>query len=216
MGRHRTTSLVIVAVLFLLTSFLVYFRSEAEKVTKDRPLSLVLGTIDGWKLASAEPLSDKIVEALKLDDYLNNVYVRSDEQVSLYIGYYFTKQKIGAAHDPLVCFPGQGWQISTRGTGNLAVGGDVNQEIRFSEMIIDRGLDKMFIVYWFQAHDRTAADTFSQKIIALLQKYRQGREDNAFVRISVPMKGRSAEENLLIIEQFINSFYPTFLDYVMN
>ena len=58
------------------------------------------------------PLGPKIVKALELDDYANQSYSDGKDTISLYIGYYFTAKKVGAAHDPLVCFPGQGWVVS--------------------------------------------------------------------------------------------------------
>jgi hypothetical protein len=42
------------------------------------------------------------------------------------------------------------------------------------------------------------------------------REDNAFVRVTVPMEKRSAEEAYAVGLSFIKAFYPQFLAHVQE
>jgi len=81
-------------------------------------------------------------------------------------------------------------------------------------MIAERGLYKELVIYWFQSYDKAISETFSQKLSALVSKISQGREDNAFVRTSMALEGKSPEEGREVIFDFIREFYPAFLKYV--
>jgi len=207
---------IVLAVFFGLTSVIIYLGPPSRAIKKDRPLSQALLDIEGWKSNGVIALEKEIVKALELDEYANQSYSNGSERIFLYIGYYFSKKKLGAAHDPLVCFPGQGWVASKIRKGDLKVSPEANGSVSYSAMIVEQGLKKEFILYWYQAYDRTASNTFYQKIIAFRQKVFHQPEDNAFVRISIPVEGRSLDECREIVFKFIKSFYPVFLGYVKS
>jgi len=206
--------LIILILCFVLTSFLIYRTPTSKGVNKQMPLSQALIDITGWTMSGYMPLNPKIVEALKLDDYVNKYYSDGNITISLYIGYYFTTKKVGAAHDPLVCFPGQGWVVSDTQKNKIVLNPKTRYSVSYSSMVAQLGLQKELIVYWFQSYDKTNSDTFSQKITSLYQKIFHHREDNAFVRISVPFGEKSLAECRKAIFEFIQSFYPVFLDYI--
>ena len=52
---------------------------------------------------------------------------------------------------------------------------------------------KEIILYWFQSYDLANADTLSQKLSLLWKKTAGKKEDNAFVRITVPLEENSIE-----------------------
>ena len=214
MGPALYRKIIVLALLFALTSFFIHRAPASTAVKKDKPLSQALLDIEGWKSNGVMPLEKEIVTALELDEYANQTYSNGHERVSLYIGYYLSKKKLGAAHDPLVCFPGQGWVASEINKGNLMMPPEVNGSVSYSTMTVERGLKKEFILYWYQSYDRTASNTFHQKIISLRQRMLRQREDNAFVRISIPVENRSMDECREIIFKFAKSFYPVFLEYV--
>ena len=93
--------LAILCTLLVATTILVHGHSgrKPEK-TATEPLRQVSSKIEGWRLSSSFPMDARIVEELKLDDYLFQSFARNKELVTLYIGYYRTAKKVGAAHDP--------------------------------------------------------------------------------------------------------------------
>ena len=161
--------ITILVVCFILTSVFIYRTPTSTAVNKQLPLSQALSDINGWTLHGFTPLDPRIVEALELDDYVNQNYFNGQERVSLYIGYYLTTKKVGAAHDPLVCFPGQGWVLSDRQKAKFVFNTSPAYSISNSSMIAERSSQKEFIIYWFQSYDQTNPDTFSQKITSLCQ-----------------------------------------------
>ncbi len=206
--------LIILIICLILTSVFIYSSPSSTVAKKEVSLQQALKDIEGWNKLGNSPLEPEILEALELDDYLNQSYSNGTDKISLYIGYYLTTKKVGAAHDPLVCFPGQGWVLSNREKSNMKLNSENSRPISYSTMTAERGLQKELLIYWFQAYDRTNPDTFSQKISSLYHKIFNHREDNAFVRISIQVEKKSLSKSHATIADFIKSFYPVFLNYV--
>jgi EpsI family protein len=205
---------IILIICFTLTSILIYWQPSSKAVPKKILLSQALSDIKGWTLDGKTPLDPRIVKSLKLDDYVNQTYANGNKTVSLYIGYYLTTKKVGAAHSPLVCYPGQGWVLSNIKKGELSLNPEPDETIFYSTMIAQRSKEKVLIIYWFQSFDKTNPDTLSQKIASLWRKISVHGEDNAFVRVSVPIKTKSKQGAFITGSNFIKAFYPVFLNYI--
>ena len=214
MGQISNKRIGVLVLCFLLAGVIVNIAPSSKAVVKKNSLNEALQSMKGWKGAGPRAMDEVIVKELKLDDYVNQMFSNGKETVWLYIGYYLTSKKIGAAHDPLVCFPGQGWTISGSKSATLDLKPGFEGTVSYSEMIAERGLYKELVIYWFQSYDKAISETFSQKLSALVSKISQGREDNAFVRTSMALEGKSPEEGREVIFDFIREFYPAFLKYV--
>jgi len=210
----KPTKIIILIICFALTSIVIYRHPSSKAVKKQVQLNQALTDIKGWAVNGYTPLDSNIVKALELDNYVNQGYSNGSDTLFLYIGYYLTAKKVGAAHDPLVCFPGQGWVVTGRQKGRLSLHTNPGDSISYSSMIVQRGMQKELIIYWFQSYDRTNPDTLSQKIHSLWKKLRLQREDNAFVRVSMALEGKSPEDQQEIMFGFIREFYPVFLSYI--
>ena len=216
MGQISHRKIIILALCFVLTSVFVYWKAPSIAIEKNISLKQALADIYGWENNGFSSLDQKIVDALELDDYVNQSYTKRQDIVSLYIGYYLTTKKVGAAHDPLVCFPGQGWVLTDKKSGKLILNQETDSSLSYFSMIAQRGQQKELIIYWFQSYDQTNPDTLSQKISSLWGKILNNREDNAFVRITTPIGGKSISESQETIFKFIQDFYPVFLEYVRS
>jgi len=211
---HISRSRIIVAVIcFSIVAIFVYWEPEVNIAKKERTLAESLEDIEGWKNSGLIQIDQRIVDELKLDGYVNNFFSNSEGVVSLYIGYYLSSQKVSAAHSPLVCFPGQGWDLSDFEKKSVKVG---NQTVNLMQIIATAPERKELLIYWFQAYEKTSPGEFLQKINTLLAKFTDGREDNAFVRVTVPMKNMNVDQAYRIGVDFIKAFYPRFLEHVKN
>ncbi|MEJ2033835.1 MAG: EpsI family protein [Deltaproteobacteria bacterium] len=215
MGQVSRGRILILFVLLLGTGVFISQKPILKTPGKSLKLCNILWNIKGWPLLQRVPLNTKVINALRLDDYLNRIYSNGRDNVFLYIGYYGSLRKIGAAHDPLVCFPGQGWTLSDIHTGSLILEG-VGQTISYSAMIAQEGERRELVLYWFQSYDRTNPGTFSQKITSLWQKMTTGSEDTAFIRLSTPIAGNSRLAAQEVLNNFIRNFYPEFLDFIKS
>jgi EpsI family protein len=213
MGKSVSKRWLILSVALLLTCAVIYWSSESTAAQKAQPLRQALGAIDGWRAGKPLDLGDEVVEALMLDDHLYRNYHKGGQVVSLYIGYYLTTQKVGAAHSPLVCFPGQGWMLSNAQSMTVATS---SGDIQLEKMIAAKGGHRELLLYWFQSYDRSSSGTLRQKVNNFLSRFQNNREDNAFVRITVPLSDMSETDALEAGIDFIKAFYPAFLAYVKS
>lgn len=213
MGSNKPIRIIVVIFLLLLTA--TGIAAKKDSVVQQRESSLteaVIPAVESWTGLGRIPLSDTVVDALELDDYLNEKFSKNKDTIFLYVGYYLSQVKIGAAHSPLVCFPGQGWLISDYENKSLTVGSD---HLRLARMVISKGEEKQLVLYWFQAYDKTSPGTFMQKLILLRSKMFFSREDNAFIRVMVPFGDeRSVVQAHTIGVDFIQAFYPAFKRYL--
>jgi len=188
--------------------------NDIAVTTETRTLSATVKTDAEWVPVNDIGIDKDIVVGLKLDDYIFRNYTDGKRIATLYIGYYGTATAVGAAHDPLVCFPGQGWVVTGQQTGILHLPGGGEQDVNYSVLTATKGEAREFILYWFQSHGDTASGTVKQKINTLLQKFRGKRGRNAFVRISVPIGKNGADEAYKSAVKFLESFYPSFYEFI--
>jgi EpsI family protein len=213
MGQSFRTRVIILGVFLSLTSIFVYWNPSLNASKKSQCLRDAIKHIGGWKIAGSFDLAKDVVKTLDLDDYVNERLVNGESEVLLYIGYYYTNKKVGVAHSPLVCYPGQGWQLSRKEETTIRVGGE---NINLAKMIASRGDMRYFVFYWFQAYDATSAGTLRQKLNCLWARLVNRNENNAFVRISIPIGDESVDVGVSRGVEFIRNFYPIFLEYVVD
>jgi EpsI family protein len=211
MGCKANGRLIYVLGCLLIAAFLIHFKPTAHTRDIERPLSLEFAKIDGWKYFNDIEMSRDIIEVLQLDDYLFRSYSNNNSIVSLYVGYYRTSDKLGAVHSPLVCYQGQGWEISAPKKNDVrSKSGIVNAET----LIARKGQQQELIVYWYQASDMTSRGTFWQKINNFWAQIKSKSEANAFIRVSVSIKEENISDASIVAERFIRDFYPQFLRYI--
>lgn len=204
---------IIVIVCFLTTSILIYGGTESYGVEKARPLLHVITGGNGWETGEFIPLDQGIVQELRLDDYINKNFTKNGDRAFLYIGYYLTSKNVGAAHSPPVCFPGQGWLLTDFEEKTLiTTAGNIN----LMTIVASTPQNKQLLIYWFQAFEQTFPGTFMQKINLIRSRLINEREDNAFVRVTVPLDKQSVNQAYAIGADFIRAFYPDFLKHVQQ
>jgi EpsI family protein len=213
MEQPSLRKLSAVLVLFALTGVLVYVMPVSHAVAKKVPLREAFSGIRDWRNERFFSLGKEITDALNLDDYLYAAYSRGKDEASLYVGYYGSTEKVGAAHDPLVCLLGQGWTI-TESVRDVLLLKD-GEHINCNRMVVERDETKELIVYWFQSYRSTCSSTVSQKIVSFWNKFCSNREDNAFIWISVPVRDSKSSASQTV-NDFVESFYPAFIEFVVN
>lgn len=215
MRKVSILKIVLFSCLLFLTAMLAQYTEHKHERSVKESLNAAFESLPGWNVSPAKVIGGEIEKALHLDDYMFRSYTRGNDAVSLYVGYYRSAAKVGAAHDPLVCFTGQGWRFTERGEGTYMPSGTDKLVVNYSTMIAELRSDKEFVLYWFQTNGTTSAGTFDQKMQMLWQRLcKVPREENAFVRISTKLDGDSPESSKKIVFEFIDTFYPRFHRYV--
>lgn len=214
MGSKETVKLSVLIFFLLLICLATYSSIQAtpNRGKKASLLPLHLSTIGDYTLQETIPLREEHYTMLNLDDYFFADFTGNKSTVNLYVGYYFTADKVTAAHSPLVCFPGQGWTV-TPPADRLISTSDGNP-IHAAEITATLGEQSSYILYWFQAHHSTSPQIYTNKLRTLYNQFVNNEEQNAFVRVSVPIHGNNLEAARNQALTFIKAFYPQFLTYV--
>lgn len=211
MGPGFSKRLMVLGLCLGLAAVLVHGRPDRPAVDKPLRLDHSFSRVGSWSTLEVLGFDDRVIETLRLDDYTHRSYTNGTDTVWVYIGYYLTGGGIGDAHSPLVCYPGQGWGISGQQRMALDIGG---HRLRLASMVASRGGREELVLYWFQAYDRSSANTFNQKLQAMWARAFNGRADSAFVRISVPLGPGGRDEARRAALAFVEEFYPLFHAYV--
>ena len=212
MGNKIKIKLIILCALFLATSAFVYSQNKTYVTEKKSLHKDYFTTIPGYKLLNNKELSEDHLNMLKLDDYLFADYGKRNAQVNLYIGYYYSAKKAYASHSPLICYPSQGWEINNKATTHsLRVG---SHTVNYEEIITSFGEHKELVLYWYQSHLQTNTQVYKNKIAMGYNKLVNKDEQHGFVRVSVPIADSTYEEAKTIATEFIETFYPQFIDFI--
>ena len=60
--------------------------------------------------------------------------------------------------------------------------------------VIEKGLDRQVVLYWYQSHGRIVANEYRSKIFMVYDAMRLNRSDAALVRVISPVAGAQKEE----------------------
>ncbi|NLC69988.1 MAG: EpsI family protein [Desulfuromonadaceae bacterium] len=211
----RWGKLVFFVLLLLLTAGFVHIHKGGPgKVFSGPPLAGSLARIGEWIPGDSYPLSSFIIESLALDDHLWRPYRMRENRVELYVGFYHTAEKIGAAHDPLVCFSGQGWVLGQKETGEIGFADSKTPKVSYAAMVAENEERKEYILYWFQSYGYSSSGTLAQKLAMIRSRFFKQGEANAFVRINVRFDTQDVNLAKKTAEEFVKDFYPVFYRYV--
>ena len=177
--------------------------SRAEVAVDRVPLSELPQEIAGWMGESASPLADDVVAQLGVDDYVHRRYVRETSRpsgfasrtgaasgaiasipIGLYAGFYQSQRQGDTIHSPQNCLPGAGWRPVSAGTVELAVGA---RRVTVNRYIIQKGLDRQVVLYWYQGRGRVVANEYMNKALLMVDAARLHRTSGGLVRLIAPV-----------------------------
>jgi EpsI family protein len=154
------------------------------EVRSAEPLAAFPVQIGSWR-SHDQPLAADVLQLTAVDDYLNRVYESGQIQLGLYIGYYRSQRQGEALHSPLFCLPGAGWQpVETHGVTLAAAG---SRAAAVNELVVERGLDRLAVLYWYQTRRRVTASEYRRKLFLMSDAFTSGRTDVALVRVIAPI-----------------------------
>ncbi len=178
------------------------------------PLGVFPLQVGDWK-GQASILDADIEQVLGADDYLLADFKDGNEQVNLLMTFYRSQTDGSGIHSPEICLPGGGWEVSRWKqetvpieTGNQTVGVKVNRAV------IQRGLDRQLVYYWFEQRGRRTTNDFEAKFLSMWDTVNAGRSDGGLVRVVTPISPSEdierADERL---QNFLQEMFPGLSDY---
>jgi EpsI family protein len=182
--------------------------NTAEAIVTREPLSALPLTVEGWHGRGSMPLADDVLAQLGVDDYVTRQYARSDRvPVSVYVGYYASQRQGDTIHSPQNCLPGAGWQPVERAVIELPV---ANRAVPVNQFVIQKGLDRQVVLYWYQGRGRVIANEYANKVWLMFDAARLHRTNGGLVRVIAPVTS-TVESAKSDVAAFASVLFP-FLD----
>lgn len=216
------TGRVLILLAGLLISAGVVARADrAEPIQIRQTLDKFPMKIGEWQGIQQEPFTKDVLDVLGVDDYLVRAYFTPDRQegAGVYIGYYQSQRQGDTMHSPLNCLPGAGWEPLSQSQLTLSVPRDAqgtSRDIAINRYVIQKGLDRQLVLYWYQSHDRIVASEYWGKFYLVADAVRLNRTDGALVRVIVPaatddVDQKKAEATAV---KFVKAMFPHLGEYL--
>ncbi len=177
--------------LLVLTALLLCGIVAIRAAAPDAPLrprialARLPAAIGSWRAAGDLAIDDESLRVLHADDYVSRLYARGATGVELFVAYYATQRQGDTMHSPMNCLPATGWQPLA--TTRVEIATTAGAPVTANRLIVQKGLDKDVVFYWYQSHGRTIASEYASKAYLVLDSIRQHRSDAAIVRIVAPV-----------------------------
>jgi len=192
LGRLRlvraSRALILAACVMLAgaVAFLAVPERQGVAIERD-PFTLFPRRLGEWTSGPPQYLDAEIEAVLKADDYHSAFFTRpgGGAYVELFAAWY-EDQMDGGTHSPEVCLPGAGWEIAALEQIDSPVpapGGPFT----LNRAVIQKGLDRMLVYYWFDQQGSRTASAFTAKLTLTRGKVMEGRNDGGLVRLITPI-----------------------------
>jgi len=211
---------IIILCLFMLSAVAtISYASRPEVIPLRQPLGELPMQFAGWEGRRLPDSSQKVLDILGVDDYINRSYhIENSPVVSLYIGYFQSQRAGKSIHSPLNCLPGSGWIPVRNERIFINVG---KSAIQVNRITIQKGATNQVVLYWYQSQGRAIASEYMGKIYTVLGAMRTNRTDAALVRIISPISANGRQSNAEAEEasekaaiEFIQALFPLLVDYL--
>ncbi len=222
-------------VMMVLTILVIQSRSHGELLVPNKPFLEFPVTLDDRWQGRELGLDEDVLEVLQLSDYMMRVYApvgiprdrgaalpadQTTDQpaamrtspVWLYVGFYQSQRTGTTYHSPKNCLPGAGWQFME--TDIVAVDLPGQDTIAINRVLIQKGLEKQMILYWYQDRGRVIASEYWAKGYLVWDAMTQNRSDGSLVRISIPVRDNKVDEAFEHGVTFLRDLWPVLLEYM--
>jgi len=198
------------------TSFFMANARESEVPISRTAFASFPMAIGDWNAVNDPPMEEDILKVLGVDDYLSRAYYKADGSgVGLYMGFYGSQRQGDTIHSPLNCLPGAGWEPLSEGRATITNAGGPGVDIEVNRYVVQKGLDRQMVLYWYQSHGRVVASEYTSRLLLIHDAIRLNRTDGSMVRVIAPMPsgsdGIKAEQ---LASEFVRSIFPLLGGYI--
>jgi exosortase D (VPLPA-CTERM-specific) len=157
------------------------------------PFALFPREIAGWQ-GTPGTLKRGIERILSADDYLTSFYRKPGEEgIDLFLSYYVSQTAGNAIHSPEVCLPGTGWEVARIRPVTVELPGTRAGSLRLNRALIQKGLERQLVYYWFEGRGRRLTGDFAVKFATIADNLSLGRTDGGLVRVITPIGADGVE-----------------------
>lgn len=163
-------------------------QSPAPNPVERDSFTLFPRNIAGWSSIRTN-LEPEILEVLGADDYINATFVAPDGTTGVnFFSAFYNKQTEGSGiHSPEVCLPAGGWEIFSLENHSVSFPETDFGTFEVNRAVIQKGLDKQLVYYWFEQRGQRFTNDFTAKIQVVWDSFTIDRTDGALVRFVTPI-----------------------------
>ncbi len=197
--------------LMIITAVYLNYLSHGEAVPPSKQFSSFPKQIEEWH-GEVSYFDASVYEILGVDDSILISFDGPDKkQVQVYVGYYQSQREGDLIHSPKNCMPGSGWEITSTSIEEVTAGG---RNFNVIKLLLEKGLHKQVVFYWFQSRGRYISSEYWQKIYLILDAVFQNRTDGSFVRLIAPIDSRGEPFTTDYLKSFTSQLIPILNQYL--
>ncbi len=190
-----STTLAASAVLTLCVSLAWALQPAADvrQIERD-PFSFFPRQLGDWSGSSAR-LDPDIEGVLGATDYLNTTYAQpgAPGYINMFVAFYDKQTEGSGIHSPEVCLPVGGWEIFSMEPYEVNPGVPEYGTFTVNRAVIQKGLSKQLVYYWFEQRGKRQINDFKAKIGVVMDSITMGRTDGALIRYATPIEPGETE-----------------------
>ncbi len=203
----------ITGAVLLSATLLLHAMSHGEQIVPREPLKDLPSSLRGW-VGQEMPLEQRIVKAVGVSDYTNRIYVDQEGHlIYLYVGYYQSQRSGDTIHSPKNCLPGAGWEPLRSDKATLF--SSSGQPVVVNEYMIEKGLDRQLVFYWYQGRGRIIASEYWGKFWMVADALTRNRTDGSLVRLATPV-GDDESQSRQRLTLFTQELFPYLMELIPN
>ena len=152
----------------------------------------------------------EILKSLDPDKIVYKTYFSNgNPPITLFMACYNTLEKADLSHSPIVCFTGQGWEITHSKEKKILVDHAQSQKIKVNQTIQNKENATIVAIYWYQSRNGAHSNRGIQKIYLFFAKLFGKPDGNAFVRLTLRLpEGMPIENAQFHLNDFVLKLYP--------
>ncbi len=163
------------------------------------------------------PIDKKTAELLNADGTASILFRKENSGSQgppiLFFGVYYDRQTPEKnIHSPENCLPSSGWAVLERKTVSLSLVPGA-PPVRASYDIIQKGLERQLVLYWYQERGRTFSSDYLGRYYMIRDALVMRRTDGAMVRVSMPIAA-TPRETLAREVAFLRELTPLLSRYI--
>ncbi len=204
LSSRARVALVVAAVLLAATAAYVQFAPQRAMVLEGVGLAAFPAEVGEWRSNDLK-FAEVVYDELDADDTLVREYRRPDEAPVWFVIIYHENERYGA-HDPMVCYRAQGWDIDESGVFTIDRP-DGSFDANWA-LVREAGRERLAAYWWYTAGDLATADRDRFLARMALAGIRENVTFGAFVRVSTPVENGDIEGALALIKEFSEEAQP--------
>jgi exosortase D (VPLPA-CTERM-specific) len=163
--------------------FVNWFDRRGDAEVARRPFSEMPAVLGDWRQKGDEIRFGEATESvLRVSDYTMREYLLPDGRLAnVYAGYYASQRSGATYHSPQNCLPGAGWVMKSPEIIEIPLSD--GRSFRANRFIIENGIYREVMIYWYQGRGRTEASEFRDKLHTVWDSVTRRRSDGAMVRV---------------------------------